>query len=221
MTHHTLSAVALALACCLVTVHAQAPYTGPESFINTFDAFGPGLELPGATIGLVSAGQVYGANVAGTSAVLITLQPCTILQPHTHPHSEFSFTVYGTVVHSTPYNNLTLFNLTANTGEAPARGFAIFPASQLHVTYNPTCEPAQVLSVFNTPYPSLNFYPYAQSFLPEEVTESYFKGKLDNSHLAEPVGTAELEGCKCRGDSSDRGDRSEDEHKDHKDRKFF
>jgi hypothetical protein len=31
-----------------------------------------------------------------------------------------------------------------------------------------------------------------QSFLPEEVTESYFKGKLDNSHLAEPVGTAEL-----------------------------
>jgi hypothetical protein len=28
MTHHTLSAVALALACCLVTVHAQAPYTG-------------------------------------------------------------------------------------------------------------------------------------------------------------------------------------------------
>jgi hypothetical protein len=29
------------------------------------------------------------------------------------------------------------------------------------------------------------------------------------------------EGCKCRGDSSDRGDRSEDEHKDHKDRKFF
>jgi hypothetical protein len=36
----------------------------------------------------------------------------------------------GTVVHSTPYNNLTLFNLTANTGEAPARGFAIFPASK-------------------------------------------------------------------------------------------
>lgn len=31
-----------------------------------------------------------------------------------------------------------------------------------------------------------------QSFLPEEVTESYFKGKLDNKHLAEPVGTAEL-----------------------------
>jgi hypothetical protein len=47
------------------------PPAGPESFINTFDAFGPGLELPGATIGLVSAGQVYGANVAGTSAVLV------------------------------------------------------------------------------------------------------------------------------------------------------
>lgn len=33
-------------------------------------------------------------------------------------------------MHSTPYNNLTLFNLTANTGEAPARGFAVFPASE-------------------------------------------------------------------------------------------
>jgi hypothetical protein len=25
----------------------------------------------------------------------INLAPCTILQPHTHPHSEFAFTVYG------------------------------------------------------------------------------------------------------------------------------
>jgi hypothetical protein len=48
--------------------------------------------------------------------------------------------------------------LLAHSPRAP------FPshADQLHVTYNPTCEPAQVLSVFNTPYPNLNFYPYAE-----------------------------------------------------------
>lgn len=36
------------------------------------------------------------------------------------------------------------------------------PADQLHVTYNPTCEPAQVLSVFCTPYPNILYFPYAQ-----------------------------------------------------------
>lgn len=36
----------------------------------------------------------------------------------------------GSVTHSTPYNNLTLYNLTANTGEASERGFALFPASE-------------------------------------------------------------------------------------------
>ena len=25
----------------------------------------------------------------------ITLDPCTVLQPHTHPHSEFIFTIKG------------------------------------------------------------------------------------------------------------------------------
>lgn len=25
----------------------------------------------------------------------ITLDPCTVLQPHTHPHSEFTFTIKG------------------------------------------------------------------------------------------------------------------------------
>lgn len=36
------------------------------------------------------------------------------------------------------------------------------PADQLHVTYNPTCEPAQILSVFCTPYPNILYFPYAQ-----------------------------------------------------------
>ncbi len=81
-------------------------------------------------ISIISAGQVYGSNVAGMSASLINLDPCTIIEPHTHPHSEFAFTVYGSVTHSTPYNNLTLFNLTANEGTAEARGLAIFPSSE-------------------------------------------------------------------------------------------
>jgi hypothetical protein len=33
-------------------------------------------------------------------------------------------------MHSTPYNNLTLFNLTANNGEAATRGFGVFPSSE-------------------------------------------------------------------------------------------
>ncbi len=36
------------------------------------------------------------------------------------------------------------------------------PADQLHVTYNPTCDEAQVLSVFCTPYPNILYFPYAQ-----------------------------------------------------------
>ncbi|KAL4428429.1 hypothetical protein ABPG75_002518 [Micractinium tetrahymenae] len=150
-------ALALALACCLAAV--QSVYEGPESFITSFDKVGSVQMLPGANISLVSAAQVYGINVAGMSAALINLAPCTILEPHTHPHPEFAFTIYGSVTHSTPYNNLTLYNLTANTAEAPERGFALFPANQLHVTYNPTCEPAQVLSVFCTLYPNILFFP--------------------------------------------------------------
>lgn len=103
---------------------------GPESFINSFDTAGNQLTAEGAMISIISAGQVYGSNVAGMSASLINLDPCTIIEPHTHPHSEFAFTVYGSVTHSTPYNNLTLFNLTANEGTAEARGFAIFPSSE-------------------------------------------------------------------------------------------
>ncbi|KAL4439234.1 hypothetical protein ABPG77_004136 [Micractinium sp. CCAP 211/92] len=188
-------ALALAMACGLAA--AQSVYEGPESFINSFDKVGNLLQLPGANISLVSAGQVYGINVAGMSAALINLAPCTILEPHTHPHPEFAFTIYGSVTHSTPYNNLTLYNLTANTGEAPARGFAVFPANQLHVTYNPTCDEAQVLSVFCTPYPNILYFPYAQSFFPSNVTDSYFTGCVDNKDLAKPLGTAPLEGCKC------------------------
>ncbi|KAI3439137.1 hypothetical protein D9Q98_001545 [Chlorella vulgaris] len=205
MARSTFAAVALALVCCIVTAQAQLVYTGPESFINSFDTAGNQLTAEGAMISIISAGQVYGSNVAGMSASLINLDPCTIIEPHTHPHSEFAFTVYGSVTHSTPYNNLTLFNLTANEGTAEARGFAIFPSNQLHVTYNPTCEPAQILSVFCSPYPSLNFFPYAQSFLPKEVTKSYFDGCVSNKHLAKPIITAKLEGCKCKdGKRTDR-----------------
>lgn len=192
-------AVALAVVCCLATAHAQLTYTGPESFVNSFESVGNLLELDGATAKLVTAGEVYGINVAGLSAARITLKPCTILQPHTHPHSEFAYTTKGKVVHSTPYNNLTLFTLSPNTAEAGKAGFALFPASQLHVTYNEGCEDAEFISVFGTPYPSINFFPYAQSLLPEAVTSSYFNGDLSNENLAEPVGTAKLEGCSCKG----------------------
>lgn len=190
-------AVALALALGCSFASAQAYYEGPESFISSFDKVGNVLSLPGANISLVTASQVYGINVAGMSAALINLAPCTIIEPHTHPHPEFAYTIYGSVTHSTPYNNLTLYNLTANTGEASERGFALFPANQLHVTYNPTCEPAQILSVFCTPYPNILYFPYAQSFFPSNVTNSYFTGCVDNSGLAKPLGTAPLEGCKC------------------------
>lgn len=133
------------------------PAAGPEAFINSFDKVGNLLQLPGANISLVSAGQVYGINVAGMSAALVSaaplesagllhpaqrvpalqpglqgladcprkrgaevregptcpclpslkarpapplaiqinLAPCTILEPHTHPHPEFAFTIYG------------------------------------------------------------------------------------------------------------------------------
>lgn len=55
---------------------------GPESFINSFDKVGNLLTLPGANISLVSAGQVYGINVAGMSAALVSLpsQPALAAQ---------------------------------------------------------------------------------------------------------------------------------------------
>lgn len=109
--------------------------TGPESFISTFDSL-PAIDLPGATLRLVTADDSYGLSLTGMSAlhvsggggvvlrpsgqqdggrtwrpgpavsqpptlpavpaaVQITLDPCTILQPHVHPHGEFTYTISG------------------------------------------------------------------------------------------------------------------------------
>lgn len=63
----------------------------------------------------------------------ITLEPCTVLQPHTHPHSEFVFTLKGEVTHSIPFYNGSLTDVKENTATGfGSPGFAVFPANHLH-----------------------------------------------------------------------------------------
>ncbi|PRW32499.1 hypothetical protein C2E21_8296 [Chlorella sorokiniana] len=197
------AATALALclaAACLSAASASPIYTGPSSFIGDLGnttAFPP-IELDGATLRLATANEVYGLGLAGMSALHITLAPCTILQPHTHPHSEFIFTIKGSVTHSIPYYNMTLTEVKENTEKDVGNpGFAVFPPSHLHVTQNEGCTPAELIAVFNVPAVGLQFFPYTEAYLPANTVESYFGGKLDNNALWKPVGTAKLAGCKC------------------------
>ncbi|EFN50787.1 hypothetical protein CHLNCDRAFT_142512 [Chlorella variabilis] len=186
--------LALALLACLAfaaPAHAGHLYTGPGSFINSFTSVAP-IKLPGAELRLVTAGEIFGLNLAGLSALHIKLSPCTILQPHTHPHAEFVFTISGKVVHSTPYNNKTLTGVVSNTKAALAKGFAVFPAGQLHVTQNDACTPAELIAFFPAPAPDLYFYPYTEAYLPANTLASFFGGKVKAGDAWKPVGTAKL-----------------------------
>ncbi|KAI7838089.1 hypothetical protein COHA_008098 [Chlorella ohadii] len=157
--------------------------TCPASFIGDLSNTTaiPPIELDGATLRLVTANEVYGLSLAGMSALHITLDPCTVLQPHTHPHSEFTFTIKGAVTHSIPFYNGTLTEVKENTQKDVGNpGFAVFPANHLHVTQNEGCTPAELIA----------------AYLPANTISSYFGGKVDNNALWKPVGTAPLAGCK-------------------------
>ncbi|KAL4421355.1 hypothetical protein ABPG75_010646 [Micractinium tetrahymenae] len=196
------AAILAALLVCLSPAQAAVVYNGDASqFISTFKDT-PALSLPGAELRLVTGrdetGAGFGLGLANLAALHITLDPCTILQPHIHPHSEFAFTVSGAVTHSVVYNNGTLTNVTENTVTNVGNpGFAVFPPGQLHVTQNEGCEKAEVISVFPVAAIDAYFFPYTEAYLPANTIASFFSGQVDAGDIWTPVGTSKLTKCKC------------------------
>ncbi|KAL4424852.1 hypothetical protein ABPG77_011102 [Micractinium sp. CCAP 211/92] len=195
-------AVLAALLASLNLAQAAAVYTGDaSSFINSFKNT-PAISLPGAELRLVTgndeAGAGLGLGLANMAALQFTLDPCTILQPHIHPHAELAITVSGAVTHSVVYNNGTLTDVTENTvTNVGSSGFAVFPAGQLHVTQNEGCEKAVVVAVFPVAGIDAYFFPYSEAYLPANTIKSFFSGLVDAGDIWTPVGTAKLDKCSC------------------------
>ncbi|KAL4421359.1 hypothetical protein ABPG75_010650 [Micractinium tetrahymenae] len=198
------AALAALLACLAATAmrpaHAQSgpSYTGADSFISSFSGM-DGASVGGLTLRPVTAGSMFGLGMGAMSALQITLEPCTMLQPHIHPHAEFAFTVSGKPTYSIVYNNGTLANLTSNTASPGAGGFAIFPAGLPHVVQNEGCSPAVVQAVFPVPTPDVYFFPLSEASLPANTIASFFGGKQTAATLSTPAVGVPLAGCSCGG----------------------
>ncbi|EFN50856.1 hypothetical protein CHLNCDRAFT_141775 [Chlorella variabilis] len=96
-------------------------------------------------------------------AVAFTLEPCTILQPHIHPHAEFAFPIKGKVTFSVVFNNNSFTEALENTQkDVGPGGFAVFPTGTLHVTQNEHCVPATIMALFASSNPSASFYPFTE-----------------------------------------------------------
>eukprot|EP00887_Chlorella_sp_A99_P000578 scaffold17.g578.t1 len=142
-------------------------------YLGVFSAFNI---LPS---GLGSLAQVDGSTLAGLaqvgfSAAQLNLGPCTVFQPHVHPHPEFAYIIRGT--------NVTAGVVTTN-GSAPALqlqtglqngSFAIFPTAQPHFTQNDGCDSAAMLAVFPVPTPGITFLPAVEALFPADTLEASY-----------------------------------------------
>lgn len=109
--------------------HPPSPPAGVGSFINPDLYATPASDYPGGAFHLLTAADSLGLAMAGSSVLLFRLEPCTILQPHIHPHAELAFALSGAVTVSVVYNNGSFTTALENTQKNLTRGgFAVFPA---------------------------------------------------------------------------------------------
>ena len=100
---------------------------GVDNFIDTLASVEP-TTSPGGTFRLLTADDSLGLALTGTSLLLFTLEPCTILQPHIHPHPELAFPLSGNVTFSVAYNNNSFTGAVGNTRvDVGPGGYALFP----------------------------------------------------------------------------------------------
>lgn len=114
------------LNCALATPRLR-PAAGVSSFIDSFSSV-LATTSPGGTFRLVTGDTSLGLAMTGTSLLLFTLEPCTILQPHVHPHPELAFPISGNVTFSVIYNNNSFTGAVENTRlDVAPGGYALFP----------------------------------------------------------------------------------------------
>jgi quercetin dioxygenase-like cupin family protein len=188
----------------LPAIHAQKAlpfpwpsYEGVNSFISNFEDVEP-LIFPGGEFRVITGKDSLGMALTDVSFLLFKLEPCTILQPHIHPHSEFAFPIEGNVTFNVVYNNNTFNEALGLTKlDVGPGGFAIFPTGTLHITQNEGCTNSTIMAIFGSANPSASLYPFTEGSMPANTLASYYDGTVTKELTQAPFFTAKLAGCQC------------------------
>ena len=129
---------------------------GNSSFMFDFanPPEGAGLSSPAGKVVQANGGTFPALVGVDASLTLVTIQPCGLILPHTHPRAdEFIVVTQGEIF--TQFIAETGAVLITN--ELKTLGSTLFPKGSIHLVYNPTCQPAQVVAAFNSNDPGVSF----------------------------------------------------------------